>query len=154
MTTRSVLAVTGLCAAVLLSGAPAAFATGPTAKLYAVLAGGNEVSASNEANAGDDNGSGTASVDIAGTSLCFGITVRGIGTPTFAHIHNAPAGVNGPIVLFFDPIPTSGSPGSSSGCLSGVDRALLSQIAANPQLFYVNVHTEEFPSGAVRGQLF
>jgi hypothetical protein len=154
MTTRSVLAAAGLSAAALFSTAPAAFATGPTAKLYAVLAGGNEVSASNEANAGDPDGSGTASVDIAGTSLCFGITVRAIGAPTAAHIHNAAAGVNGPIVVFLDPFPTSGSPGSSSGCLSGLDRALLARIAANPHLYYVNIHNDDFPAGAVRGQLF
>lgn len=153
MTTRRVLASAGLCAAVLLSGAPAAFASGPSAKLYAVLAGGNEVSALNEANAGDRDGSGTAAVDIAGSSLCFGITVRAIGAPTLAHIHNAPAGINGPIVVDLVP-PTSGSPGSSSGCLSGLNRTLLSQIAANPHLYYVNIHNGDFPAGAVRGQLF
>jgi hypothetical protein len=32
---------------------------------------------------------------------------------------------------------------------SGLDRALLSQIA-NPQLYYVNIHNDDFPAGAVR----
>jgi hypothetical protein len=35
-----------------------------------------------------------------------------------------------------------------------VDPALLDQLAQHPKRFYVNVHTGEFPGGAIRGQLF
>ena len=34
-----------------------------------------------------------------------------------------------------------------------IDPALYDQIAANPAGFYVNVHTGQFPNGAMRGQL-
>ena len=67
--------------------------------LFAVLLGGNEVSSSGEANAGDPDGYGSATVIIRGTTLCFGITVDGIDKPILAHIHQAPAGLNGDIVV-------------------------------------------------------
>lgn len=121
--------------------------------LFAVLLGGNEVSATGEANVGDPNGRGSATVIIDGTTLCFGIAVDGIGTPTAAHIHRNVAGLNGPIVV---PLayPDTGDPGASSGCVPGLDRTLLTQIQSRPSAFYVNVHTEQFSAGAVRGQLF
>jgi hypothetical protein len=37
-------------------------------------------------------------------------------------------------------------------CLA-VDKEKLDPIVANPSAYYVNVHTAEFPGGAVRGQL-
>jgi CHRD domain len=52
-----------------------------------------------------------------------------------------------------DSLPESGNPGSSAGC-TDVSRSLIRQIRRNPGRFYVNVHTADFPDGAVRGQLF
>jgi hypothetical protein len=44
--------------------------------------------------------------------------------------------------------------GTSSGCMGGIAAALISQIRMNPTGFYINVHTSQFPNGAIRGQLF
>jgi hypothetical protein len=122
------------------------------AQLFAFLSGGNEVSDMGEANFGDPDGSGTATVLIrADTTLCYAILVTGIDIPTLAHIHEGAAGTNGPIRVPLNP-PT-GDPGVVSDCITGVDATLLNNIRQNPLGFYVNVHTDAFPSGAVRGQL-
>jgi len=125
------------------------------APLFAVLLGGNEVSDEGDASVGDTDGRGSASILInsAQGTLCFGITVSGVSTPNAAHIHQNVAGANGAIVVGLT-APTTGNPGASSGCISGVAAPLLNNIKKNPSLFYVNVHTADFPAGAIRGQLF
>lgn len=133
-------------------GASAASAQGM--HFFAVLNGGNEVSPGGAANAGDPDGIGTAHVMFAGAGrLCFGISVFRISTPTAAHIHEAEAGSNGPIRVTLT-APSTGNPGSSSGCVTGIASALLNRIRNTPGNFYINVHTGQFPAGAVRGQLF
>jgi hypothetical protein len=121
---------------------------------FAVLAGGNEVGPAGQASAGDPDGFGSATITIpnAGT-LCFATLVTGIDTPVGAHVHRALPGRNGPIVVPLTP-PVNGNPGTSSGCVANLDPALLAAIQQSPGAFYVNVHTVEFPAGALRGQLF
>ena len=96
----------------------------------------------------DGTGSALITVNIGQREVCWDLSVSDIEPATAAHIHEAPAGVNGDIVVFLSP-PTDGS---SSGC-TGVDRALAKDILKNPEEYYVNVHNAEFPGGAVRGQL-
>jgi hypothetical protein len=118
----------------------------------AVLNGGNEVSGTGEANAGDQDGYGIGSVVFNSLhNLCHAILVNKIGTPTAAHIHRGRAGVNGPIVVTLN-APNTGSPGTSRGC-GEIDGKLAVEIRANPTHFYINVHTGGFPGGAIRGQL-
>jgi hypothetical protein len=65
-----------------------------------------------------------------------------------AHIHVLPSGA-----IFIDLeaefVPSDGG-FTASNCIS-VDREAILTIFANPENFYVNVHSLEFPSGAVRG---
>jgi len=123
--------------------------------LFAVLLGGNEVSDEGDAAVGDPDGRGSATVLInqAQGTICFGITVSGLSTPQAAHIHQNVAGHNGTIVIGFT-APTTGNPGAVSGCVTGVNPTLLKNIKTNPSMFYVNVHTTDFPGGAIRGQLY
>lgn len=136
--------------ALAVGSAPAALAT----EHFAVLRGGSEVGPSGQANAGDPNGFGTASVVIVGPSqICFSIIVDQIGAPVAAHIHENVAGQNGPIVVPLTP-PSTGNPGTSAGCVPRIGANLIARLRADPSRFYVNVHTGAFPAGAVRGQLF
>jgi CHRD domain len=103
---------------------------------------------------GDPDGIGFAVLRLnPGTNqVCFSITVENITLPaTGAHIHEAPAGSPGPIVV---PLTAPDESGSSSGCVSDVDRELILDIIQHPEEYYVNVHTlPDFGAGAVRGQL-
>lgn len=144
------LTLATLTAVLTVCGARAALAT----EHFAVLRGGNEVSPSGQANAGDRDGFGTASVVIVGPSqICFSIIVDQIGTLVAAHIHENVAGQNGPIVVPLTP-PTTGNPGTSAGCVPRIGANLIARLRADASRFYVNVHTTAFPAGAVRGQLF
>jgi len=96
------------------------------------------------------DGSGVATVTIKGTSVTFSIFVKGISTPTLAHIHKAVAGVSGAVVIdFLKPTFTNGF---ASGTVTGA-ADVVADLLANPSSYYVNVHTAENPSGALRGQL-
>jgi aldose sugar dehydrogenase len=101
---------------------------------------------------GDPDGSGMANITINlnKRQVCFALMVSDIGPATAAHIHIAPPGEPGPVVVPLNPPPTDGS---STGCANNVDRRLLRNILRNPGAYYVNVHNEEFPAGAIRGQL-
>jgi hypothetical protein len=100
---------------------------------------------------GDPDGSGEAVLQLnpGQREVCFQLTVSDIAPATASHIHRAPAGVAGPVVVGLTPPPTSGS---SSACVSA-SRELILEIIQNPEAFYVNVHNADFPAGAVRGQL-
>jgi hypothetical protein len=117
------------------------------------LSGAEEV----PAGVGDPNGTGTAALRLnAGQEeVCFELTWQNLdGIVQRAHIHEAPAGVNGGIVVtLFDGESFSGT-GSASGCdLGDATRAEIKRIFKNPSGFYVNIHDSVRTAGAVRGQL-
>jgi hypothetical protein len=117
------------------------------------LDGNSEIGPDGQPGAGDLDGTGisTVAVSPAARRVCVEIDVQGILLPAAAaHIHQAEAGVNGAIVV---PLTPPGADGISRGCVRGLDPALAEAIATDPAGFYVNVHTTDFPNGAVRGQL-
>ena len=98
---------------------------------------------------GDPDGSGSSAiVPVSPDKVCFVLTASGIDPATDAHIHEAPPGEAGPIVLPLTP-PTNGA----SGDCTEAEPALVSDLQQRPSDFYVNVHNEPFPEGAIRGQL-
>jgi hypothetical protein len=118
--------------------------------LTATLTGAAEVNAEGVPNQGDPDGSGTANVRVNPGQGCisYDLAVEDIEPATAAHIHEAPAGEAGPVVVGLDK-PTDGT---SSGTVT-VDREEAKNIVQNPDKYYVNVHNAEYPGGAVRGQL-
>lgn len=112
-----------------------------TITLNATLEGGPD---------GDPDGSGTASVTIdreAG-EVCYELEVADIADPTVAHIHRGAAGESGGVAVDFS-LPENGM----SGCVTGADSSVIEEIIENPGNFYVNVHNDDHPGGAIRGQL-
>lgn len=104
-----------------------------------------------EVGGGDPDGTGLAEVTIANKmdQLCYDINqVHGIGTPTAAHIHKGRAGENGPPVITLKP--------AHEGGFKGCEKApewLQDAIPDNLSGYYVNIHTSDYPNGAIRGQL-
>lgn len=112
-------------------------------RLRARLSGANEVPPNASPGVGKfamSLGSGTIFYELE----CSGL----VAMVHAAHVHRAPAGVNGPVVI---PLAVD-SGGNGSGNVA-VDQALIDEIAANPAGFYVNVHSATYPGGEVRGQL-
>jgi CHRD domain len=105
---------------------------------------------------GDANATGQADLRLnqGQNEVCFDISWANIDGEVFAgHIHVAPAGSPGPIVV---PLFSGSFAGtdSVSGCVQDVDAELIKAIRHDPSAYYVNVHSRpNFPGGAVRGQL-
>jgi CHRD domain len=102
---------------------------------------------------GDPDGSGEASFKLNKTKkkVCFNISFQGIDNPTDGHIHKGDPGVAGAIVvpLFTG---TPGLPSPISDCVKARKR-VIKQIIKRPGDFYVNIHNDAFPGGALRDQL-
>ena len=100
---------------------------------------------------GDPNGSGHAVVRVFEEKLCYRLKVERIEPATAAHIHVGFRREAGPVVVTLKP-PTDGF---SKGCLKPpeVSRALNFELREHPGRYYINVHNDPFPAGAIRGQL-
>ncbi len=119
-----------------------------------------QLRAENEPNGASTTESlGHAQVKIlANGTIEFTLILNNKSDETFiqSHIHHAPAGVNGPIFwdffLLADPDLTGPHP-ELRGIASPRAAAVLADLIAHPDQYYVNVHSSNFPGGAVRGQL-
>ena len=153
--------------------APLAFAGHLNTLLNAELDGRQEVNTSgNNAIVGDPRGRGEAyvfGIDANPDTLCYNLQVKRIGElelapqpgVRMAHIHAGKRGENGPVVANL----AWPQGGQSADCLDGINqrtrfaasvpdvRALIADILANPDRYYVNVHNSQYPAGAIRGQL-
>lgn len=123
------------------------------------LAGRNEVPSV----ATNAQGQATFRLSANGVNLTYRIEVAGLRNITAAHIHVGARGQNGGVVvtLFsgmksgrFSGVLARGSitAGSLSGSLAGQPLSALVNLIRTGQT-YVNVHTQRYPDGEIRGQL-
>jgi hypothetical protein len=84
------------------------------------------------------------------------INNRNHETFVLGHIHQAPVGVAGPIVvpLFVPPAQSTNARHiKQSGVATPNADTTGADLCQNPSAYYVNYHTTAFPGGAIRGQL-
>lgn len=148
---RRLAVIAALLGITYVAAAPSAFAA--DAILTATMTGAAE-----RPGPGDPDASGRATIFIDDDSnrLCLFMSWRNVdGTLSGLHIHEAPPTTFGPIVVGFA-TPSSASSGFTWQCVTfeADDEATLDDIAANPQDYYINLHsTPLYPGGAIRGQL-
>ena len=143
-----------LTAVATVVSASGALADQKTATFTIQLSGAAEVCPTAPGTCGGP-GTGTAvlTIDRNARTLRYTITTQNVALPlAAAHIHQAPVGEAGPVVipLFTTPI-NAATVGPT--LLTGLNKNLLKDIIRNPQGYYVNVHNAPFPNGAIRGQL-
>ncbi len=154
--------LTLLMAMMVLAVSPVAAAT---ADLTAELSGDQEVPPVDTA----ATGSASVSVDTdaaSGSQLCFDVTSTDLegGAVVGAHIHEGAEGENGPVVVTLQAVIDGEGTGEACAADAEIDisaegsddadvAAFLADIIANPANYYVNVHTETFTGGEIRGQL-
>ncbi len=95
-------------------------------------------------------GSGNATIDINSdqNQICYDISLDGIDDANAAHIHEGELGESGDVLVDLE---FTGEEGET--CVDDVDEGDLEDIAEEPSEFYLNVHSEQYPDGAARGQL-
>jgi hypothetical protein len=115
-----------------------------TEKFHATLSAASEVPPTQSTGSGE----ATATLDTATHELTYDITFSGFSSDvTAAHIHGpAEPGKNAGVVVPLGNAPKSPIHGSAK-----LTAEQEQQLAAG--LYYVNVHSKNNPSGAVRGQL-
>jgi hypothetical protein len=118
------------------------------------MAFGAFLSAADEVPPNDSTATGQAFVTLNAdmTELHFRVLVSDITGVTAAHFHEAPVGVNGPVVI---PIYTGGPPPfDEDNPAEGMVEPTIGQVAAMMAgNLYVNVHTAANPGGEIRGQV-
>jgi CHRD domain len=112
--------------------------------LVGVLNGANE-----SPGPGDTDGFGLAGFRVEGTTVSYNIMIQHLNPTTASHIHRGAAGVAGPPVITL----ASSYPNNFASGTATASADLIDEIRRNPSGFYVNVHTSDFPNGAIRAQL-
>lgn len=125
-----------------LALAPVA-ASAETVILTANLSGANETGGG----APGGNGALRAEVNSETGDFCYTLYAEKTSAPTMAHVHTGAEGTNGAPVITIDVT------GKGSDMCIAIEPEKLKPILANPAGYYVNIHTADFPAGAIRGQL-
>lgn len=137
------------------------YAQQPQQQFIADLKGNAEVPPTNI----NSIGNATFKLSNDQKEIQYSLNVMNLQGITEAHIHKGPEGVNGPVMvtLYKSPSPSSASNKSLAidgsitgaqleGSLAGKPLTELLSLMNNSST-YVNVHTEQNPMGAIRGQI-
>jgi hypothetical protein len=117
--------------------------------LGAVLTGSQETPATTTPGFGN----ATVTFDSTRANITTTITVANLGSPiNVFHIHKNVAGVAGGVVVNLVGLGGAFTNGTMT-VTTPIDPTTAQEMVQNPGNFYVNVHTTQFPNGAVRGQL-
>ncbi|SEG99887.1 CHRD domain-containing protein [Nonomuraea solani] len=152
---KRILTVSGLTIATALIGAsfsPVAAQASAPAYFAATLQGENEVPVAGM-KVGDRNGSAIAVFRIHGRQVDYAIRWSRVAPPSAFHIHQGKAGKNGDVKIPFFGAALPAGLGAVKGTVTVKDDGLLRGIRNTPKNWYANLHTAEFPGGAVRAQL-
>jgi hypothetical protein len=115
-------------------------ATAATTTFIALLNGGQEIPPNTS------NASGIAFLTFDGKQLCFAITTTIGVQETAAHIHGPAAPGETAGILF--PLDAGRA---KNGCWSSPDKSV--KRALKKGRLYLNIHTDDFPNGEIRGQI-
>jgi hypothetical protein len=149
---RRFYGVTVIAAAALVAAGIGLAAQPPAKTFVAVLSPAAEVPACTAASNGAGGNFVAHVVNEATGTVAWTLVANNLpGTIIAAHIHLASGGVAGPIVQALPPTPGDGHGVIGTGTFA--NPALVAGLRANPDGYYVNVHTTVCPGGAARGQL-
>jgi CHRD domain len=142
-----------VAAAPAATAAPAKNGKGVLCVLHAKLSAKNETTGSTSTAKGHT----LVKVRKSGT-IQFKTRILNKNHETFVagHIHQAPSGVAGPVVvpLFVGPAPPTDARHIRQGGVATPNTGTTgADLCHDPSAYYVNYHTTAFPGGAIRGQL-
>jgi hypothetical protein len=103
---------------------------------------------------GVKDGVGALLLDLAGTKGCYTLKVTMGEKPTVAHIHQGAKGASGPPVVDLKPPSYSAEEAAlvAKSCVD-IPADTVAKLIGDPGAYYVNVHSDGHPDGALRGQL-
>ena len=121
---------------------------GTAVTLKALLSGAEEVPLQ-----GVKDGVGAALIDIAGPRVCSDLKATMGEKPLKAHIHKGVKGASGAVAVDLMPVFNPGESAFTSKTCVETTADTAAQLIADPAGFYVNIHSDGHPDGAMRGQL-
>jgi hypothetical protein len=153
---HSVLLLTSALAIATAAQAGNGFAQGDGRRTFTTALTGSEEAPKK----GDPDGRGRATVRVSADRrrVCYTISAQRADRMMAGHIHEAPRGKAGPVIvpLFAKQVKL---PPKTSGCATKdakgkrLSSRVLRDIISTPADYYVNIHNAKYPDGALRGQL-
>jgi len=141
---RRVMPVLSLILALGIPGAAGAASTGPPKKIFIAVLNGGQVVPPSISNA---FGVGYLTFDTVTKRVCYSISYSGMqGTETEAHLHGGETGTTNAVLYDLTPL---GSP--KMGCIGPITKTE-QKLLLKGQM-YINIHTDIFVAGELRGQV-